>query len=907
MAGTPTDDNKRPDTEVDTSNIEDRVGAVTVDVESVYVDGDRINHRVIANLSLKPEEARRVVCGERNAPGDSEYSDSEDAGTEDTGMGLLSGPGSEYRDADDREFPVTADDVDTDNFDASDMWVNDAASDIHADDDTEITTVYGRVVSAEHIEAPGFRRITLAGTDGTVTVQVYDDLDEPDVRQGDQIVVTNVKQDTSPSWRSTFQTRVIVLCNSMYPEGYWLEERSALAAAEEWYNDDENEDWEAEELVKNTILDECHIETPRGQDDVMMMYIDAPGSDLHGTWTQNGEDRIKELLEEHLPEWKTNDRTKNSVVSSLRDRTRVPDDAWDEGTPDDEALQWSVGVQNGIIDLRTGELHDHGPEWQIRRKLPVEYNPEQYDGLGDGLDWFIGETMKTDGDRDSFKFMLGHALARCYPAETVWALIGPGGNGKTLLLEVIQQLLGDVSGAFDLDIMTGDSDFGGGPLIGSNLVIDDDATDVKMQKTGLMKKASGGSEALVNQKYDQMTGDGYNNYATMVYLANDPPMFSDKTRGMERRIFPVLMPHEFTNDPTDDKKDKIPRREIRNRTQTAEELEALLVVAVQYAQRLFRGDDVKDGRTEEERWTTYEKYSDNILRFWKECTTSEKDARVTRNAVYEIYVQWCDHRGVDPKNTGGRNGFWPLSDQCHGVSYNRDSVYLDGERAIEHVTLDPGALAYAPAWVADKWEADIDEKATTLANRLDRPTPLADLDGGYCTTEARVIARGYADEHEETGVQLTLEDDTTAIDAITWDDKFDGVHVGDKVRLDRAKLSQYRSVPQLKTAGATEVKVVEPGPNHRSRGESEPDSDPSPTAVTGFGDDGEQSQQEHVEALKEVVDEVADGHDAGAPLDEIRAAAEERGISEDKFQHEFDRLRQSGEVYEPATGRWRCT
>lgn len=913
--------------EVETEHIETPADVEpAVDVDAVEVN-DPVNERIAAEALKPPAKARRAAL-----PYDGDDSEREEPESQDPFLQADANDPPEFGEAGE---PDESDDAGSEAVEVDGGHVYPVhCGDRRSYDETEpvhpvttgesVTSLYGRVVRVEDAgrDWSDDRELYLADATGTTRVRLHGQLDSPELLAGEHVVVTDVENDGeegSAKFEQTADSDVVAIGQNRQTPGFWMRERSRLIKAEAWYSDEHNDDWEAEETVKNTILNEYHIETPRGQDDVMVMYVDAPGSENHGTWTQNGEDRIKELLEEHLPEWKTNDRTKNSVVSSLIDRTRVPDDAWDEGTPDDEGLQWSIGVQNGVIDLSTGEMHDHGPEWRVRRKLPVEYNPEQYDGLGDGVQWFIDETMKTDGDRESFKFMLGHALARCYPTETVWALIGPGGNGKTLLLEVIQQLLGGVSGSFDLDIMTGDSDFGGGPLVGSNLVIDDDATDVKMQKTGLMKKASGGSEAMVNKKYDQMTGDGYDNYATMVYLANDPPMFSDKTRGMERRIYPVLMPYEFTNDPSDDKKNKIPRREIRDRTQTTEELEALLVVAVQYAQKLHRGDDVKDGRTEEDRWTVYEKYSDNILRFWKECTVAEQGARVTRNAVYEIYVQWCDHRGVDPKSTGGRNGFWPLSDQCHGVSYNRDSVHLDGERAIEHVTLAPEALEYAPEWVADKWEADIDEEETTLANRLDRATPLADLDGGYCTVETRVIARSYADAREESGVKITLEDDTTAIDAITWDGEFDGVDVGDKVRLERAVLTQHRSVPQLRLAGPTSVNIVERGPladvagedaiaadgGDETGGESG-DSDRSMDLINDDIVSKETSVQSIEDVLTTTIDHM-DGDDDPAGEAVIGRVVSNHDFNKEKVEHAAEKLKHCGDIYEPADGHWRCT
>lgn len=289
--------------------------------------------------------------------------------------------------------------------------------------------------------------------------------------------------------------------------------------------------------------------------------------------------------------------------------------------------------------------------------------------------------------------------------------------------------------------------------------------------------------------------------------------------------------------------------------------------------------------------------------------TSEQGARVTRRAVYETAVNWCAENGVDPWSAGGRNGFWSLSDQCPAVSFNRNGVHLDGERAVEHVKFAPEAMEYAPDWVRSDWEEDVEGDAR-LANRLDRSTPLADLDGGYCTVQARVIARDYADRGQETGTRLTLEDDTTAIDLFGHGDELDGVHVGDEVRVERAVLSQSKSVPRLNLGAASAVEVTERGPGPSNETTSTDDTRDSAlidTANDGEGSEDEVSQEERAKTLKEVVDDVAAEYDDGAPIVEIRETAEELGISKDKFQHEFDKLQQQGAVYEPKSGCWRAT
>jgi len=340
---------------------------------------------------------------------------------------------------------------------------------------------------------------------------------------------------------------------------------------------------------------------------------------------------------------------------------------------------------------------------------------------------------------------------------------------------------------------------------------------------------------------------------------------------------------------------------------------------VQYAQKLHRGEDVQDGRTEDERWSLYEHYSDSILRFWQECMTADSGARVTRNAVYEVYVQWCDYRGVDPKQPGGRNGFWPLSDTCHAVSYDREGKTLDGSRAVEHVKFDSDAMDHAPEWVQEKWEADVEEEDSVLANRLDRATPLGDLGTGYCTVEATVIGREYADKRDESGVKLTLEDGSTAIDAVAWDGKFDGVDVGDKVRMERAVLSSDNyGVPQIKLQGVTTVDVVEHGPLAdvpgedqiaADGGEDQGDDGGTDRSMDLVNDDIAGGDDRAVNIESELLDAIGemDGDDAPDGSRVISRVAGEFGMDPEKVEHVAAKLKHRGDIYEPESGKWRCT
>ncbi|PSQ42110.1 AAA family ATPase [Halobacteriales archaeon SW_7_68_16] len=67
------------------------------------------------------------------------------------------------------------------------------------------------------------------------------------------------------------------------------------------------------------------------------------------------------------------------------------------------------------------------------------------------------------------------------------------------------------------------------------------------------------------------------------------------------------------------------------------------------------------------------------------------------------------------------------------------------------------------------------------------------------------------------------------------------------------------------------------------------------------------SQRDRIQTLKEVIEDVERDYDEGAPVDEIRERAEEIGVDPGNIEHEIEKMKQRGEVYEPSTGCLRTT
>jgi len=67
------------------------------------------------------------------------------------------------------------------------------------------------------------------------------------------------------------------------------------------------------------------------------------------------------------------------------------------------------------------------------------------------------------------------------------------------------------------------------------------------------------------------------------------------------------------------------------------------------------------------------------------------------------------------------------------------------------------------------------------------------------------------------------------------------------------------------------------------------------------------SQRDRIKNLKGLISDIEEEYDDGAPVDIVLERAEEVGMDQSKAEHEIDKLKQKGEVYEPSTDTLRTT
>jgi P4 family phage/plasmid primase-like protien len=101
---------------------------------------------------------------------------------------------------------------------------------------------------------------------------------------------------------------------------------------------------------------------------------------------------------------------------------------------------WLLNVDNGIIDLRVGELRPHRRGAYLSKMAPVAYDP---DARCDAFLAFLERIMGGDDDLIGFlQRAAGYSLTGITTERALFVLHGGGRNGKTTLVEAISGVLG---------------------------------------------------------------------------------------------------------------------------------------------------------------------------------------------------------------------------------------------------------------------------------------------------------------------------------------------------------------------------------------------------------------------------------------------------------------------------------
>ncbi|MEM1671414.1 MAG: phage/plasmid primase, P4 family [Archaeoglobaceae archaeon] len=341
--------------------------------------------------------------------------------------------------------------------------------------------------------------------------------------------------------------------------------------------------------------------------------------ETEGMWKPNGEIIIKELCERYLGE-ETNTHRVNEVIGHIQRLTYVDRSIFDRNIE-------LIALENGVLNLRTGELLPFNPDYYLTVKIPIKFNPE---ADCPNIKQFFKEIVH-ESDVSVLFEMFGYCLWRDYFIHKAFMLIGSGRNGKTTLVNLLERFLGkrNVSNVPFQEFE--ENRFVASELFCKLANIYDDLGSEALRNTGLFKILTGQGTVRAERKFQ--SGFYFKNYAKLIFTCNQLPESRDNSDAFFARWIILNFPNQFIGD-------KRKPNLIKELT-TEEELSGLLNNAILALWNLLQRGEFSDGRSIEEMREIYVRMSDPVSAFIQDCLVLDSEAKTPKFEVYQAFCDYC--------------------------------------------------------------------------------------------------------------------------------------------------------------------------------------------------------------------------------------------------------------------------
>lgn len=294
-----------------------------------------------------------------------------------------------------------------------------------------------------------------------------------------------------------------------------------------------------------------------------------------------------------------------------------------------------INLKNGRLHWRTGELFPHDPDIFEVSQLPVEYKSAAVCKV---FDKYLESTLAPE-IHPLIEEVMGYLLIPdTATLQKAFMFYGPGGNGKGVLLNVIEKLIGE-SNVSHIALQALEEDkFKAAELLSKLVNIFADLDSRALQGSSHFKTLTAGDAITGERKYGQPFK--FRNYARLLFSANQIPGSNDRTYAFYRRW--TLIPFEKTFREGDNADVN-----LSEKLTTPEELSGILNRALIGLRRLFNKDkpsftvpiQVSNALDD------YQKKNDVVAEFIDECVERLPEARIEKKYLYRAFKFWCNNKG----------------------------------------------------------------------------------------------------------------------------------------------------------------------------------------------------------------------------------------------------------------------
>lgn len=336
---------------------------------------------------------------------------------------------------------------------------------------------------------------------------------------------------------------------------------------------------------------------------------------------------------------------------------------------------WLLGVRNGVIDLRTGELLAPDQKNNITKLAGCAYNPN---AKCPKFTKFLERVLPDPDVREFMHRRAGYTLTGNADEEKLFFDHGKGANGKSVFINIVKEAMGDYGVVIRAETLMSDrfdteAKHDITRLFGARLAQANETSEGAIWNDQRVKDLSSREHIRARKLYKEAFD--FPPTHKLWIRGNNTPGVKDATDGFWRRMIPTAWGVTI---PDEEKIADLDKRII------AEELEGVLAWMVRGAIKWAK-DGLQIPQSVEDERLGYKQETDIVGRWIEENLDKKEGARTAAVELYRDFQKFCESLGMHP-----------MSEFALGralVARHFKPCKMHGRRGYENVAVKP-----SPTW-----------------------------------------------------------------------------------------------------------------------------------------------------------------------------------------------------------------
>lgn len=337
-----------------------------------------------------------------------------------------------------------------------------------------------------------------------------------------------------------------------------------------------------------------------------------------GYWIPTKEREIRLEIAKEIPYHLSKSHIKTEIIEEMKDELERRDLKFNQHAH-------LLNFKNGVLDIETGQLLPHKREYYQNFQFNQNFNPK---AKAPKFLRFLEELEFKKETKDFIQEWMGYCFYPHVMIQKCLYLKGEGANGKSVLLEVIAEMIGR-----DNSCRIEPAELRDFKLINIKDKLINIATDISTKSTleNTFKELVRGEEQNAEIKHEKFTSN-FIPIAKHMFSSNNFIPTKDRSHGFFRQ-FAIL---EFKRIFEEKDQDKNLKFEL------FEEIEGITIWAIQGLHRLVNNGWMLTRSNEmAEIEKEFKKGMNPLAQFIEEECTISANSEVSKNDFQEDYVNWC--------------------------------------------------------------------------------------------------------------------------------------------------------------------------------------------------------------------------------------------------------------------------